>query len=276
MHLFSLASHCVRSLTEIWCVLVVGTNLDAALSAYPCRPCNYAVSDLDDLDPVAEETLGAALKERLAYSAVAVVFDCGSNSPVEYEMLFTLPELSLAGFHVGAAGAIGLPLHSLATFDAACGGEAGTTMGELPAECAPSGSTPAIFPGSDGGGAVPNRVCGPVTLAIAMQFLNACNGGDFALARCAFSPAVAGALDTATLGSLYEDHACEQPDGFRMERSNGMVRPTTIECKPICCSFVLRPYWKVLPYSVSPHAVSITSFDNNSVFAIICALLRMS
>lgn len=237
MRLFSLVSHCVRKLTESSCVPIVGTNLDAALSAYPCRPCNYAVSDLDDLDPVAEETLGAALKERLAYNAVAVVFDCGSSSPVEYEMLFTLPELSLAGFHVGVAGAMGLPLNSLATLDATCGGEVGTSMDELPAECVPSGSTP-TNPGSDGGRADPNGVCGPVTLAIAMQFLNACNGGDFALARCAFSPAVAGALDTATVESLYEGHACEQPSGFRIERSNGMVRSTAIECKPICCNFV--------------------------------------
>lgn len=199
-------------------------DLDAALSAYPCTPCNFAVSDLDDLDPVAEESLGAALKERLAYGAVAVVFDCGSNSPVEYEMLFTLPDLSLAGFHVGAAGAIGLPLNSLATFEATCGGGTGTIAGELPAECAPTSTNP--IDGSDSGGANSNRACGPVTLAIAMQFLNACNGGDFALARCAFSPAVAEALDTTTLGSLYAGHACEQPSGFRVERSNDMVRST--------------------------------------------------
>jgi hypothetical protein len=35
-------------------------------------------------------------KERLAYGAAAVVFDCGAASQVEYEMLFTLPDLALA------------------------------------------------------------------------------------------------------------------------------------------------------------------------------------
>ena len=206
-------------------------NLDAALSAYPCTPCNYAVADLDDLDPTAEESIGAALKERLAYSAAVVVFDCGPSSPVEYEMLFTLPDLALAGFHVGAVGAVGLPLNSLGGFQATCDGEVGATADEvlLPAECASTSSNPTD--GSDGAGAGPNEACGPVALAVAMQFLNACNSGDFALARCAFSPAVAAAVDTATLRSLYAGHGCEQPTGFRVEQSNGqdMVRSTAIE-----------------------------------------------
>lgn len=207
-------------------------NLDAALSAYPCTPCNYAVADLDDLDPAAEESIGAALKERLAYSAAVVVFDCGPSSPVEYEMLFTLPDLALAGFHVGAVGAAGLPLNSLGGFQATCDGEAGASADALllPAECAPTGSNPTD--GSDGAGATgPNGACGPVVLAVAMQFLNACNSGDFALARCAFSPAVAAAVDTNTLRSLYAGHACAHPTGFRVEQSSGqdMVRSAATE-----------------------------------------------
>ena len=35
-------------------------------------------------------------KERLAYGAAAVVIDCGAASQVDYEMLFTLPDLALA------------------------------------------------------------------------------------------------------------------------------------------------------------------------------------
>ena len=199
-------------------------NLDAALSAYPCTPCNYAVGDLDDLDPAAEEILGAALKERLAYSAAVVVFDCGSSSSVEYEMLFTLPDLALAGFHVGAVGSV-LPLNSLDSFEATCSGGQTTVLQEtsLPAECVPDGP-PNSIDRDDEFGAGPNGVCSPVPLAIAMQFLNACNGRDFALARCAFSRDVAAAVDTATLSSLYGGHTCGQPSGFRVERSNDMVR----------------------------------------------------
>lgn len=219
-------------------------NLDATLSAYPCTPCNYAVSDLDDLDPAAEETLGAALKERLAYGAAVVVFDCGSGSSVEYEMLFTLPDLDLAGFHVGAVGSLGLPLRPLNSFEATCDGGLGLVVDGLPlsAECATDASD--MIDQSTDSTVGPSQACGPVALAISMQFLNACNGGDFALARCAFSPAVAQAVDTATLGSLYASHTCEQPSGFRVERSNDVVRlseqsqtDTIIHLGVLWCSF---------------------------------------
>ena len=47
-------------------VVPTGMDLDAALASYPCTPCNYAVADLDDLDPAAEESLGAALVRKNA------------------------------------------------------------------------------------------------------------------------------------------------------------------------------------------------------------------
>ena len=73
---------------------VAGMDLDTALANYPCSPCNFGVGSPDSLDPAAEESLGAALKETLAFDAAAVVFDCGPGSQVEYEMLLTLPDLA--------------------------------------------------------------------------------------------------------------------------------------------------------------------------------------
>ena len=48
-------------------------DLDAALSAYPCTPCNFAVSDLDDLDPVAEHALAKPLRGVLSEAALAAI-----------------------------------------------------------------------------------------------------------------------------------------------------------------------------------------------------------
>ena len=119
-------------------------------------------------------------------------------------------------------GAVGLPLRPLASFPTACADVDDVAVQALSGGAAAAGcAAPPSPPTVDGSGGIASA-CGPVPLAVTMQFINACNGGDFNSARCAFSPAVAAALDVATLSSLYAGHACTQPTGYRVDQSGEM------------------------------------------------------
>ena len=227
---------------------VAGMDLDTALANYPCSPCNFGVGSLDSLDPAAEESLGVALKETLAFDAAAVVFDCGPGSPVEYEMLFTLPDLALAGIHVGGVGALGLALSPLSDLSQQCAGAPASGTAGAACDAPPPPSPPGDQPP---GGRGP---CGPVPLAVAMRFVNACNDGDFAAARCLFSPTVAAALDARTLSGLWRSHTCAEPNGHRIERTNG-IDAVILRCSEMAAGLV---QWSI---AVGPGLIVGLHFD---------------